>query len=592
MYTVNVNGKIAVNYAVGQAGMSVHLPPYKPQNKSELLVGAPGVYLWKGTSIRYTASQAQDWSLTKPNTVNLRRFSRMKYFGYQVNSGEFLHSKRFYIASSPQDADNKGSVYIYRNEADVYNKQAKTLVGEKTGEFFGGSLAVADIDGDGLDDLLVGSPLYTISHDEGRVYLFLANSESTLFRMAQKIDGRNQGARFGTAVVALGDLDKDGCTDVAVGAPYENGVGAVYIYSGSVLGLTLTQKIMAQDIPLNLKGFGFSVTRAADIDMNMYADVAVGAFQSGHVILFRARPVVYFQTTIRTDVNQLHGNETDFSITVCLSYKGQDVPHSLTVTREITLDEKFQRASIEGVRRPYRHSVTVPDSGLCKTFRIYLKGAHLEQHLLEPISIRVSQKLVRDGENKTLLLIGRNVTQVQDAFKKYVPVVNEKQSTSSVQINIPFATGCDVDNVCISELQLKSGFSGLISGTYIIGSKSELELEIVLINYGEPAYMAGVNITIPFPVELAKGHMDCQESSLLHELQLNCYFGNPLKSGNPKNLTLHLDMNGVKVGTEYLTFNLSAYTKSKDKNLHDNFQQLHLNLTTDANISITGKEPG
>jgi hypothetical protein len=29
MYTVNVNGKYAVNYAVGQAGMSVHLPPYK-----------------------------------------------------------------------------------------------------------------------------------------------------------------------------------------------------------------------------------------------------------------------------------------------------------------------------------------------------------------------------------------------------------------------------------------------------------------------------------------------------------------------------------------------------------------------------------
>jgi hypothetical protein len=31
-----------------------------------------------------------------------------------------------------------------------------------------------------------------------------------LFRKAQTIDGRYQGARFGTAVVALGDLDKDG----------------------------------------------------------------------------------------------------------------------------------------------------------------------------------------------------------------------------------------------------------------------------------------------------------------------------------------------------------------------------------------------
>ena len=71
------------------------------------------------------------------------------------------------------------------------------------------------------------------------------------------------------------------------------------------------------------------------------------------------------------------------------------------------------------------------------------------------------------------------------------------------------------------------------SGTFVIGSKSELKLEVGLINYGEPAYMAGVNITIPFPVELAKGHMDCQESPLLHELQLICHFGNPLKSGNP-----------------------------------------------------------
>jgi hypothetical protein len=68
-------------------------------------------------------------------------------------------------------------VYIYENEVDVLKTAAKTLVGEKTGEFFGGSLAVADINGDGLDDLIVGAPLYTISHDEGRIYLFLANSQ-------------------------------------------------------------------------------------------------------------------------------------------------------------------------------------------------------------------------------------------------------------------------------------------------------------------------------------------------------------------------------------------------------------------------------
>ncbi|XP_021923600.1 integrin alpha-4-like isoform X2 [Zootermopsis nevadensis] len=587
-YTTSVNRQHIPNYAVGQAGISVHIPPPEPHNRSEILIGAPGVYLWKGTSIRYTGFQAMDWSLAKPSIVNLKRFFGIKYFGYQVNSGKFFHSKRFYIASSPQDTDNKGSVYIYENEADVLNRAVKILVGEKSGEFFGGSLAVADINGDGLDDLIVGAHLYTISHDEGRIYLFLANSQSTMFSKAQKIDGRNQGSRFGTAVVALGDLDKDGFADIAVGAPYENGnVGAIYIYSGSTLGLTQTQKIMGQDIDLNLRGFGISIARAADIDMNMYSDVAVGAFQSGHVILFRAHPVVYFQTAIHTDINQLHGNETDFNVSVCLFYKGTDVPNSLNVTREINVDENFQRATIAGATKPYNKTVIVPDTGKCEIFKINLKGTHLDQHIFEPISIRVSQRLIRGGENKTLILVGKNVTKVQDTFKKYIPVLNEKQSTSSVQIDIPFATGCGDDNICISQLQLKSSFSGLVSDTFIIGSKSELELNIGLINSGEPAYMAGVNITIPSPVELARGHMDCQETSLMHALQLNCYFGNPLRTGNPKHVTLHLDMSGVKVGSESLTFNISAYTKSKDKNLHE--QQLRLNLTTDADVSIIGK---
>ena len=49
----------------------------------------------------------------------------------------------------------------------------------------------------------------------------------------QPVRGDNvAGSRFGSALAAIGDVNKDGVQDVAIGAPYEAGSGAVYIYCG------------------------------------------------------------------------------------------------------------------------------------------------------------------------------------------------------------------------------------------------------------------------------------------------------------------------------------------------------------------------
>lgn len=44
-------------------------------------------------------------------------------------------------------------------------------------------------------------------------------------------------SRFGFSMTSLGDINKDGYNDVAIGAPYENDHGAVYVYLGSDKGL-------------------------------------------------------------------------------------------------------------------------------------------------------------------------------------------------------------------------------------------------------------------------------------------------------------------------------------------------------------------
>lgn len=49
----------------------------------------------------------------------------------------------------------------------------------------------------------------------------------------QTVRGDNvAGSRFGSALAKVGDVNKDGNEDVAIGSPYEAAAGAVYIYFG------------------------------------------------------------------------------------------------------------------------------------------------------------------------------------------------------------------------------------------------------------------------------------------------------------------------------------------------------------------------
>ena len=62
------------------------------------------------------------------------------------------------------------------------------------------------------------------------------------FRRWHIRDGRQSKERFGFSLSGLGDLDRDGFGDFAVGAPYGGpaGEGTVYIYRGSDAGVRET----------------------------------------------------------------------------------------------------------------------------------------------------------------------------------------------------------------------------------------------------------------------------------------------------------------------------------------------------------------
>lgn len=188
---------------------------------------------------------------------------------------------------------------------------------------FGGQTCTGDLNGDGLDDLVVAAPLDDSGGtDCGAVYVYfgplapspsarLASSANAIFR------GASPGDRFGTSV-AVGDVGGDGLNDLVVGAPLNDSAGtdagAVYVYRGKspFAGQSTAQAAVRLLGPSSQDNFG-AVLALGDVTGDTLADVVVGApfvgFSSeGAAYVFRGGPTLVSTSAGSAQV-QLSGDD-------------------------------------------------------------------------------------------------------------------------------------------------------------------------------------------------------------------------------------------------------------------------------------------
>lgn len=147
--------------------------------------------------------------------------------------------------------------------------------------FFGETVSSAgDVNGDGYDDVLIGTAYWNGADYPGKVQLFLG-SPSGLSTTAAWVGSAPNGLdNFGFAVESAGDVNGDGFDDVIIGANFSdsgatNG-GAAYVYLGSAAGLTASADWSAASTVADAQ-FGYDVSGVGDINLDGYDDVVVAA---------------------------------------------------------------------------------------------------------------------------------------------------------------------------------------------------------------------------------------------------------------------------------------------------------------------------
>ncbi|MEL6346122.1 MAG: hypothetical protein AAFV53_23635 [Myxococcota bacterium] len=213
------------------------------------------------------------------------------YFGFSVAGAGDVDKDGYddVIIGAYLDDDNgnrSGSAYVYYGSSSGIDttREDKIITSDGApGDNFGVPVAGAgDIDKDGYADVIIGAYRDDDNgNNSGSAYVYYGSESGIDTTREDKIIASDGAAddQFGRSLAGAGDVDKDGYSDVIVGAFEHDGEGSAYVYYGSSSGIDTTRedKLTASDGEAGVS-FGFSVSGAGDIDGDGYSDVIIGAY--------------------------------------------------------------------------------------------------------------------------------------------------------------------------------------------------------------------------------------------------------------------------------------------------------------------------
>ncbi|CAI5676725.1 integrin alpha-IIb isoform X3 [Oreochromis niloticus] len=529
-----------------------------------LVLGAPGSFFFQGQVITVGVDDIINSGKSDDPIKYVAGISQSDerggydvYHGYSVASGLLTgDSTPDYLVGVPNDRNTAGTVKIYDGRSTGSLRVHHTFLGAQVASYFGHSVAVADVNSDGLDDVLIGAPLFMDRvkeqlQERGQVVLYL-QKKTFSSQPDQSLIGLSLYGRFGSALAALGDLDMDGYQDVAVGAPWsgESGQGQVFIYLGNSNGLSGTpSQVINSPLP-SRTAFGFTLRSGADIDGNGYPDLLVGAWAADRAFVYRSWTVIRSRVYVsllpdflNPDVKLCHREKQSvscFVIQMCVHLSGHRIPEETALEVELKLDRMKQpmarRTLLLLANQPQETmEITIKRKvGVaCVNRTAYLRSEEEVRDKLSPIFITAHISLLNTTQRA--LLHGQTHTATQTRI----------------------ILDCGADHVCVPELKLSAEPA---SDTVFVGGDQSVLLLVSAMNSGEGAYETELVVQIPehthFQSSQGVNGLVCMQRKENQTVVVTCDLGNPMRQGHKLQTGLLFSVGYLEEVESHITFNL------------------------------------
>ncbi|XP_078059869.1 integrin alpha-M-like isoform X2 [Mustelus asterias] len=561
-----------------------------------VVLGTVGAYGWSGGLLLYQGAQE--------TFINISRTDKEiwnSYLGYSVQEASGADVV-YYLVGAPRYR-HRGEVVVFQKGSNGSWEDVQRIPGEQIGSYFGSEICTLDVTGDGQTDLvLIGAPLYRGQGFGGKVIICTMTPRGN-FSCRDSLRGEEgyELGRFGSAIVGLRDLNGDGLSDVAIGAPLEDDHhGSVYIYHGRRTGIhpTYSQRIKGANYSPALRYFGHSISGVMDVSGDSLTDLIVGAL--GTVTVLRSRPVLNVSVTILFNPwqipfeayqcqpaklsNQPFGNTTAcFRMRRLVSDNWGVLKANITYSLLLDAGRKQGRAVFKTLSRSMTTSLLLlTGEKRCQQFPILLPSC--VKDYLEPIDL--SLKFTLAGE-------------VITGSKGLCPILNENKETSE-RYKLPFQKDCGLDSECVDYLRVVFNFSG--GDLAVIGRDTVLILTVVLENAHEDSSHTQLNFLHPSQLSFKKisnvqpssdqvACSDLPTDQRTERGNLSCAVNHPVfRKASRVTLNAEFDISKSEREEKTINFTITASSGNSLRITNESSLTQNLSLRYAVNIATSGIE--